>query len=425
MSLQGIEFNRHGPALDQSPALSERFFSDPDLTRGFSESLSSAPRMSDTSAGDLVMTSAFAVGDAPAPAASSSEPLLNDTIKDQITRADSMTLSTSAENAAAGKEPDYRVVTGEDGSMVLEKVGDGDPLADGELNIETDTGNKSLTEALQSKDKSVKEYYRELIAAFQSKHPGKDYPGWWNDILNSEPAIPQNAQPVPIRPAQQPRQQSEIPFRDQPQYQPQLPGGGGGGGASGGGNFGGAGRGGGDGRGAGFNPGGQYRGDDGGSRRASSGGTPNADQQTVLDNVRTVVEVAREHGVDPKLAVAMMLVESGGDNRAVGDNGTSFGLFQLHHGGMLTEAGLTPEQAYDPRTNAEVSIGNLAKIDQNYSNPGRAAAASQRPADPAGYAVKVNNSMDEAAELIAMAESQGPAVAQNDTGSDRRTTRTS
>lgn len=425
MSLQRLEFNSYGPALDKTPALSDRFFNDPGLTRDFSDTRAAASRTSDTSPGDLVMTNAFPVGDAP-PAASTanSEPLLNDTIKDQIAKADTMTLSTSAENAASGKQPDYRVVTGEDGKMVLEKVGDGDPLADGELNIETDTGNKSLTEALQSKDKSVKEYYRELIAAFQSKHPGKEYPGWWNDILHSEPAIPQNAEPVAIRPAQQqqqPRQQSEIPFQNQPQAQPQMPGGGGGG------NFGGQGRGGGDGRGAGYNPGGQYRGDDGGGRRASSGGTPNADQETVLNNVRTVVEVARENGVDPKLAVAMMLVESGGDNRAVGDNGTSFGLFQLHQGGMLTSAGLTPEQAYDPRTNAEVSIGNLAKIDQNYSNPGAAAAASQRPADPAGYAVKVNNSMDEAAELIAMAEQQGqgPAVARNETPTDRRTTKTS
>jgi|AGTN01.2.fsa_nt_gi Transglycosylase SLT domain. len=418
MSIQGLELNSHGPALDATPALSDRFFNDPGLTRDFSDTRTAAPRISDTSAGDLVMTNAFApVGDAaPAAPTVNSEPLLNDTIKDQITRADSMTLSTASENAASGEQPDYRVVTGDDGTMVLEKVGDGDPLADGKLNIETDTGNKSLTEALQAKDKGVKEYYRELIAAFQSKHPGKEYPGWWNDILHSEPSIPQDAQPVAIRPAQ-PRQQSEIPFRNQPQARPQLPGGGGGG------NFGGQGRGGGDGRGAGYNPGGQYRGDDGGSRRASSGGTPNADQQTVLNNVRTVVEVARENGVDPKLAVAMMLVESGGDNRAVGDNGTSFGLFQLHKGGMLTAANLTPEQAYDPRTNAEVSIGNLAKIDQNYSNPGAAAAASQRPADPAGYAVKVNNSMDEAAELIAMAEQQGPAVARNDSPTDRRTTK--
>ncbi len=72
-----------------------------------------------------------------------------------------------------------------------------------------------------------------------------------------------------------------------------------------------------------------------------------------------------------------MLVESGGNNKAVGDGGTSFGLFQLHQGGELP-AGWTPEQAFDPRANAEVALSVFAQ--QNGSDPGQIAASAQRPA---------------------------------------------
>ena len=126
------------------------------------------------------------------------------------------------------------------------------------------------------------------------------------------------------------------------------------------------------------------------------------DKKDLLKNVKTVVEVAKELGVDPKLAVAMMLVESQGNHKSIGDKGTSFGLFQLHIGGQLTDAGLSPDQALNPRTNALVSLSNLAKIDDRYADKGTAAAKSQRPARPRQYALKVNASMKEASRLIAM-----------------------
>jgi len=119
-------------------------------------------------------------------------------------------------------------------------------------------------------------------------------------------------------------------------------------------------------------------------------------------NAAIVAQVAREQGVDPVAAVAMMLVESGGNARSVGDGGTSFGLFQLHEGGMLTAAGLTSAQAFDPRTNATVSLKSLAHERAQGPNrsPGTIAAASQRPADPAGYARKVDAMMDRARALL-------------------------
>ena len=422
MTRNGLEFN-HAPSPERGDGgLSSKLFSESAFNAGDSTLASIPPASGD----QIVFSSPFEAKSE----SSAQTPLLDSGLLEQLEGADKLTLSSAAENAASGAQPDYRVVKGEDGSLVMEKVGDGDPLADGELNIEMNSGDKSLEESIKNADKGLKEYYRELISAWQSKHPGKNYPSWWNDILQSQPAIPSNASPVPVRQASakpQPAPESTPQPRSQPTTQPSAqpssapssrgasPGGfpGGSRGASTP-SVGGRGRGGGDGRGAGYEPGGRYRGEGEKSNRAHSGATPNTDQQNLLQNVRTVVDVAKEKGVDPKLAVAMMLVESGGDNRAVGDNGTSFGLFQLHRGGMLTEAGLTKDQAFDPRTNAEVSLGNLAKIDDKYADPGTAAAKSQRPANPLDYAAKVNASMDEAAELIAMADKQGPAVAQND-----------
>jgi cell wall-associated NlpC family hydrolase len=76
--------------------------------------------------------------------------------------------------------------------------------------------------------------------------------------------------------------------------------------------------------------------------------------------VSGVVRAAREAGVDPNLAVAIALEESGGNPRAVGDQGSSYGLFQLHRGGAL--GNLTPQQAYDPYTNAGTVLRAWGKL---------------------------------------------------------------
>lgn len=392
---------------DLASGLSPRFFADPSLVQAYSDYRPQPARP--TAIGDqLIVTNPYTQS------TDNSQPLLNDTIKEQLSKADGLTFSTPQENSTKGVKADYKLTVDTDGQLKLEKVGNEDPLKDGKLNIEIDSQNKDVIEAIRQADKNLKEYIREMMSYWRQSHPGKQFPDWWQAILDSQPDIPAQAKPVPIQQGQpesqpqrrQPAQQSEQQpvSQSQSQSQPRATAPSSGASSGSAGRFGGPGSGGGDGQGYGYNPGGKFRGGGDNSTTASSGATPNADQQTVLNNVRTVVEAAKEEGVDPKLAVAMMLVESGGDNRAVGDNGTSFGLFQLHKGGMLTSAGLTPEQAYDPHTNAHVSLSNLAKIDDRYSNPGQAAAASQRPADPVGYAQKINASMDEAAELIAMAQ---------------------
>src|SRR5215472_10111421 len=61
--------------------------------------------------------------------------------------------------------------------------------------------------------------------------------------------------------------------------------------------------------------------------------------------VSAIIQAARDTGVDPALALAIAQKESGLNPNAIGDGGTSFGLFQLHIGGQLTSAGISPDEA--------------------------------------------------------------------------------
>ncbi len=103
-----------------------------------------------------------------------------------------------------------------------------------------------------------------------------------------------------------------------------------------------------------------------------------------------ITSVAVSLKVDPKLAIATAEQESGLNPNAVGDNGTSFGLFQLHRGGEL--GNLTQAQADDPATNAKVALTEFAKVSKSHPgiDPGQLAALAQRPAQPAQYAAKVD-----------------------------------
>jgi hypothetical protein len=122
-----------------------------------------------------------------------------------------------------------------------------------------------------------------------------------------------------------------------------------------------------------------------------------ANRESIL---RTIVETAEKYGVDPILAVATAIQESNLNPFAIGDNGTSFGLFQLHRGGEL--GNLTPQEAFVPRTNAEVAISTMAQFQATHPElrGGALAAAAQRPANPSAYALSVDSLMSEAEQLI-------------------------
>lgn len=92
--------------------------------------------------------------------------------------------------------------------------------------------------------------------------------------------------------------------------------------------------------------------------------------------------------VDPVLTVSIAILESGLNPKAVGDNFTSFGLFQLHKGGELGI--MTESEAFDPVKNTRVALEFLRKYAKPDLSPGDIAAASQRPKYPEIYAYTVN-----------------------------------
>jgi murein DD-endopeptidase MepM/ murein hydrolase activator NlpD len=76
--------------------------------------------------------------------------------------------------------------------------------------------------------------------------------------------------------------------------------------------------------------------------------------------IQAIVRASRQSGIDPTLMTAVSLEESGLNPRAVGDQGTSYGLTQLHQGGAL--GNLSPQAAMDPYTNIGVAARGFAKV---------------------------------------------------------------
>ena len=84
----------------------------------------------------------------------------------------------------------------------------------------------------------------------------------------------------------------------------------------------------------------------------------------------TVTAIAKSYGIPPWLALDIAQMESGMNPKAVGDHGTSFGLFQLHKGGQL--GNLTKQQAFNATTNSQVGLtaikaGYLAGVRHGYT----------------------------------------------------------
>lgn len=263
-------------------------------------------------------------------------PLLNDTIKQQLMQADVLEFSTPVDNKAAGEEPDYRAVVGTDGKLRLEPVGDGDPMKDGKINIEIDQNNKSLAEAIKNADQNLKEYIREMMSYWSESHPGQPYPGWWQQILDSQPNIPNNPSPVPIEPTPPERRPQPSPMPEPPAapkegWQPDYRGGGGPGYGSG--SFGGGGGGGG---------GGGSRGGGGGGGYYRGGG----DGPSGSDLPNYVPDFKDSNGFINKLTKTIMANEGALNTDGTpkfeaynpDDNGgISVGLRQWHAGGALPE----------------------------------------------------------------------------------------
>ena len=82
--------------------------------------------------------------------------------------------------------------------------------------------------------------------------------------------------------------------------------------------------------------------------------TPRVSANTNAQDIQSmIVRIAKEEGVDPALALSIAHVETGGsfNPNAVGDNGNSFGLFQIHRPSHPDYKGGT-----DPESNARYGI---------------------------------------------------------------------
>lgn len=95
---------------------------------------------------------------------------------------------------------------------------------------------------------------------------------------------------------------------------------------------------------------------------------------------------ATYYHVPTGLAYAMAWVESTFNPNASGDDDHSVGLFQLHDHGL--GSGLDLITRVDPYANTDVALKHLSET-TNPGSLGAWAAASQRPADPTGYAAKI------------------------------------
>lgn len=111
--------------------------------------------------------------------------------------------------------------------------------------------------------------------------------------------------------------------------------------------------------------------------------------------VNWIANAAKKTGADPVALLATSLVENGArQGLTPGDNGTSYGYFQMHQGGALgTHA---PSWAATPA----VALNRAQQFARLGVHGGKGAAAVQRPADPLGYAAKVDAQEAEARRLL-------------------------
>lgn len=118
-------------------------------------------------------------------------PMLPPSLKETLAEADVLVFSAPIDNVADGKLPDFRFTHDRAGNERL-VPGQRDNLLshDGRLNIEINSGNKSLRESIASSDMNTKESVREIMKYWLSKHPGRNAPLWWQDILKSRSEPP-------------------------------------------------------------------------------------------------------------------------------------------------------------------------------------------------------------------------------------------
>lgn len=86
-------------------------------------------------------------------------------------------------------------------------------------------------------------------------------------------------------------------------------------------------------------------------------------------SINVIVSYANTYKVPPWIPLCIAWAETGINPNAIGDNGTSFGLFQLHidggQGDAYTTYGTSPDVMLDPAVNAEIGIPPIASAYRN------------------------------------------------------------
>lgn len=116
-------------------------------------------------------------------------------------------------------------------------------------------------------------------------------------------------------------------------------------------------------------------------------------QQQIIEAIQSA---AQQYHVNPALMVADARVESGLNPGAVGDNGSSFGLYQNHVGGAGGATQASARRFLDWRT----SINDAARRFHG-AQTAEDIYRAQRPADHAGYVAKLKAAMGGRAQLNA------------------------
>lgn len=116
-----------------------------------------------------------------------------------------------------------------------------------------------------------------------------------------------------------------------------------------------------------------------------------------------VKKAAAATGADPAALLATSLVEDGAQIGGVGDQGTSFGPWQMHQGGALGTHNAAWANSYAAALDRAQQFARLGV----HGGPG--AAAVQRPANPAAYAQRVQAELGQARQLLGSATPAVPA----------------
>lgn len=109
-----------------------------------------------------------------------------------------------------------------------------------------------------------------------------------------------------------------------------------------------------------------------------------------MNQQQLISQLARRYGVDPRAALAIASVE-GGFHGGVGDNGTSFGPFQLHAGGALPHG--RGAQWANSYAGINYAMQRIASVSHGLHGRQAVAAISSRFERPANVPAEIAKAM--------------------------------